>query len=234
MCTGLEIAAATAALGASAGGNYMQQQENNANTQREYNARNDAMAAGVKVQDANAAKSTNVLNSTVSKFQQPQQQQDLGSLITKRTNAINANDVTPAAINPNGAVSTAPNVVNSDLANRMAGATAYANQQGSALGSIGGVGDQLLGNSLALNDSGNQIGQISNFAKGDAGVNQAQINAAGHNARKASSGIGQLLSTVGNVGSMYVAGGGLSPKPTLPAGALQSGGPVTSSMWSQA
>ena len=208
MCTGAEIPLIAAAVGASGVGSYMQQKENNDNVNRQYNARNAVALQGVQQQDADAAKSNAVLQKTIGQFQAPQQAQDLGSLITARTNTINGNTDTPSAFVDPTANANAPKVVQSELAKKMADAAAFTQQQGGALAKIGATGDQSIGNALNLNTSGNQIGMLSNFAKGDYGVNQAQQRSAYENARKSPNPVWGILQQAGNAAGMYAAGGG--------------------------
>lgn len=199
---------AAIALGASGLGNYMQQKENNDNVNRQYNARNAVAQQGVAQQDADAAKSGAILHNTINQFSTPAQAQDLGSLVTARQNTINNNVTTPSALVDPTTNAGEPQVVKSDLADKMAKASAYSTQQGNALGVIGGTGDQTLQNNINLNTSGQKIGQESNFAKGDYGVNQAQQKSAFENARKAPNPLWGMLSQAGNLAGMYAAGGG--------------------------
>lgn len=197
-----------ASMALSGVGNYITQSQNNRNTQRQYNAKNEVMMRGVQQQDANAARAKNVLDLTTGKFDAKNQAADLGAMIADRTKAINDNVGTPSSFVDPTSNANAPKVVQSELAKKMADAAAYSTQQGGALGKIGALNDQHLENALKINDSGNQIGTIGNFARGDYGVNQAQQNSAFHNARKAPGMFGEILSTVGNLGSMDAAGGG--------------------------
>lgn len=199
---------AAIALGATGLGNYMQQKENNDNTNRQYNALNAVAQQGVAQQDADAAKSGAVLNNTINGFQAPQQGADLGSLVTARQNTINGNTGVPSSLVDPTSNANAPQVVKSDLANKMAGATAYGAQQGNALGAISGNTDQMMTNQINLNTSGQKIGQLSDFAKGDYRANQAQQNSAFANARKAANPLWGMLAQAGNAAGMYAAGGG--------------------------
>lgn len=213
MCMGPELAIALASMAASGVGNYIQTKRNNDSAQAQINARNAAMLAGNEKQNEYAAQGQNLVNQTANKFTGPAQQQTLGDLVNARSTAINNNSpaVPATGVDPINSISTAPKVVQSDLGAKMGKAAAFANQQGNALGNIGGIGDLLSGNTLALNDNQNQLNTVSNFARGTAGVTTAQENSAYNNARKSPSVFGQLLSTAGNLGSMYAAGTGKLP-----------------------
>jgi hypothetical protein len=201
--------ALAAAAAVSAVANYAQQSENNKNVQRQYNARNAARAQGAAVQDANAAKGQDLLKAATDKFQPAQTSAGLDAAITNRTNAINNNVTTPASINDPTSNANAPQVVQEDLASKMAAATAFGHQQAGALGRIGGTSDAMGNNGLALNDSAQRLGSLSNFAHGDAGVNRAQVEAAGNNARKAANPLWSIIGSLANAaGTAYTAGSG--------------------------
>jgi len=195
MCVGPELALVLAAAGATAGGNYLQTKNNNASNKAQANARNVAAQEGVVQQQKNQTQATDVLNTTLNKFSQTNQQQGLGDVIAQRTNAIQ-NNTTPAAA-PDTNIKSAPTVVQSDLARKMGEVAGYSASQAGALAKMGATGDQFGNNSLALNDSGLKLGTISNFAQGQLGVNRLKQRVDFENARKAPSALGNLLSTAG-------------------------------------
>lgn len=197
-----------AGMAASGAGAYMTQKNNNDNVNRERTAINNVAQQGVAQQDADAAKSGAVLNNTINGFQAPQQGTDLGSLITARQTTIGSNTGTPSSIIDPTANANAPKVVQSDLANKMASATAFGNQQGDALGRIAGNTDQMMGNQINLNASGQKIGQLTNFAQGDYRANKALQQSASSNARRPPSVAATALSQAGNAASIYGAGAG--------------------------
>lgn len=208
MCVGPELALALAAAGTAAqvGGNYMQTQQNNASNQAMTNAKNAALQEGLAQQKQNQAQASDVLNQTLNKFQAPQQQQDLGALVTDRTNKIADNVATTPMAAPDANIKSAPTVVQSDLASKMGKVAGYGAQQGGALAKTGATGDQFLNNGLKLNDSGLNLNTISNFAQGQLGVNKLKQTVDASNARKSPSGFGNALSTIG--GGLSLAGMG--------------------------
>lgn len=208
MCVGPELALAltAASTAASVAGNYMQTKANNASTQAQVNAKNAALQEGLTQQKQNQDQATGVLNNTLQKFSAPNQQQDLGSLVTNRTNTI-AGNMTPAAA-PDTNLKEAPQVVQSDLANRMAKVAGYGAQQANALAKVGATGDQFNNNALTLGDSGLKLGTISNFAQGQLGVNKLKQSVDANNARKSPNGLGDILSKIGTAGTIAGLGAG--------------------------
>lgn len=182
-------------------GNYMQTQSNNESLDAQYKARDAALEQGIQAQDQIQAKNQNILNNTTQQFTPGAQNQSVGGLITARQNVIsnNTNNTTPSAFIDPTKNANAPQVVQDSLAQKMGNATTFANQQGNALGTLGGLSDQNVANNLALNTSGNAIGMNNTIAKGQAVASQAEENAAYNNARKAPSTLGQGLSTVGTL-----------------------------------
>lgn len=223
---------AAAGVAASMAGNYMQSKQNNSSMKAQYAAKNAAMLQGVAQQDKNAAIGQTDLSKTVQGFQAPQQQQDLGDILTNRTNTI-AGNMTPSTGGEN--IQGAPKIVQDDLASKMAKAAAFGTQQAGALAKVGATGDQMVNNNLNLNNGQQTLSTLDDFAKNQARVNQAQQEAAYNNARKPPSTSGQALSTVGNLAAMYGmagapgAGGigdaifGASPSVTTGAGAVTTG-----------
>ena len=204
--TATYIAAASAA--ASMAGNYIQAKNNNASQTAQYNARNAVQQQGYDQQKQNAADAQGVLQPAIAGFSAPNQQADLGNLITSRANTINANSATPSTGNLPGAVSTAPKVVQDSLANRIGQAVAFNNQQGDALAKVGATGDQAINNNINLGNTGLKINTIDNNARAQVGVNEAEANAAYNNARKSPSSLGSLLSTAGTAGGIASLGMG--------------------------
>ena len=185
------------AAAATTAGNYMQTQNNNESLDAQYKARDAALEQGVQNQDALAAKAQVPFSNAVQNFTPGNQNASLGDLVTQRQNTIAANTKTPSSFIDPTSNANAPQVVQDSLAQKMGNATAYANQQGQALGTLGGLNDQNVANNLALNTSGNQIGMYDQFAKGQSVADQASANAAYNNARKSPSIAGELLSGAG-------------------------------------
>ena len=206
MCAGPEVALA---LGATGLGNYMQAKENNASINAQYNARNAVQQQGYDQQKKNAAQAQDVLQPAIAGFQNPNQQADLGALITNRAAAINGNTTIPQT--GNDIVSTQPKIVQDTLADKIGKAVAYNKQQGDALAALGSTGDQWLNNGIKLQDSGAKINTIDNFARAQQGVNNAQAESAYNNARKAANPLWGILSDIGTVaGADAFAGGGIA------------------------
>lgn len=239
MCDPITIAA----IAATVGGNYMQTKANNSSVKNQYAARHNVMMQGLEQQQQHQDEANSVLQPTVAGFTPEQQGTDLGAIVTKRSDAINANS-TPSPVNSNFA--TAPKVIQSDLADRMGKAAGFSKQQGDALGRVGATNDQALNNALNVNNAGLKIGTISDFSRADKGVNAAQQNEAFNNARKSPSGVGSALSDIGTLLGLYsFAGGsaeGLADKAGIGPGAgahsiggslasQTARGPISSALW---
>lgn len=225
--TGATIASAVL----SAGGNFVQGQNNNASAEAQMSAKNAARNAGIIQQQGNQAQATEQINQTLNKFSQPNQQQDLGSLIANRTTALANNVATTPATGLANTASTAPKVVQNSLSDAMGKAAAYGAQQGGAQAAIGATGDQFLNNGLNLNDAQNKLGTIANFAGAQQKVNEAAQQEAWNNARKGPSTFGSALSDIGTVLQLGAAGGANSaigkltaPAPAFSSAAAGSGG----------
>ena len=186
-----------ASLALVGGGNFLQQRSNNASEKAMANARNNRLAIGQQDLAKRQEEAGQQFDQTLAGFQQPQQEQDIGALVTKRTQAYDE-ALTPATgMDPSSAISTAPKIVKDDLAKKMSDAVAFGKQQGGARARIGATGDQFMGNALDLNESGTRLNTINNFARREVEINRARAEEDANNARKAPSGIGQIMSTAG-------------------------------------
>lgn len=188
------------AAAATTAGNYIQTQNNNASTKAQWDARNNALAQGAATEQGLQTQANNAFSSTLNNVAPAAQQQSLGDIIASRSAAINGN-VTPATgtTNPSTNVSTAPKVVQDDIASKMAAASGYGTQQGNALAALGSTGDQFLQNNLNLQAGTQNVGQIASTAQGQAGVTKALAESAYNNARKSPSILGKGLSDVGTL-----------------------------------
>ena len=188
-----------AAMAAIAGGNYLQTQNNNASIKSQQNAKNAVIQEGLQQQARTQEQAGAAFNKSLDEFQPQKQEEDLGALVGKRETALNESLTPATGIDPTSNVSTAPKVVQDTLAKRLADATAFGTQQGSARARIGGRNDATLNDSLKMGDAGLDIGLLSDFAKGDARINMYKQAEAWNNARKAPSMFGQGLSTIGSL-----------------------------------
>lgn len=206
MCFGPEMLASLALSGV---GNAIQTSQNNASARAQQNARNAAVAQGIQEQAVNQQKSGAEFDKALNHFTPENQQHDLGALVTSRTNALSlpANQI-PATGNTTTASESTPNVVQSDLAKRLADATAFGVQQAGALGKIGAYGDQAVGNDISTLDSSRKVASISDFAARQAQINRLKQQVDASNAARPASGIGSILGLVGSAGVNDAAGGG--------------------------
>lgn len=207
MCTGLEIAA-VASLAASAGGSYMNSQQAAKNSQAKINARNEQaqleQGRQKQFQDANNV----AINNNLDNLSADKQQQSFGDLVANREQAYSDN--APAASEFANISDTTPNVVKTDLANKVADGLAKSKASAKALAKIGGTTDLFQNNGFDINNTANQIGTTNNLARGSLQTNLAEQTGAANNAGNGKSTFGDLLSAAGAAGSIYTgANGGL-------------------------
>jgi hypothetical protein len=100
--------------------------------------------------------------------------------------------------------SSAPTVVGAAKDTAAKGSAATSAKLAKALGALGGFNDQMQGLNIGIGRDSQQIGQISGFKAGSAGVLDSELNAA---SQKGSflRGLGSLASSIG---SAWLAGGG--------------------------
>lgn len=192
-----ELLAATALT---TGGNYLQTQQNNKSLEAQYSAKNAAAMQGVAQQQPNIAAAQNTIGNTINDFSPTNQGSSTSSIANSRAHTINANTAPATGVNnPIASVSTAPPVVQSALAQKLADAASFNTQQGTALGAVGATGQQLTNNAIDIGNTGSALNQIEGNAKGQEYVNSLQQQAAYTNARKGPSMLGQGLSTAGTL-----------------------------------
>lgn len=224
MCDPISIgSAAVSGIGSLISGS-----EANANAKRQQEARNAATVAELERQKKYGAQTRGEFDNSMSLYAPGAQdaslaksQGDVGSLLTG--NAPTADMV--------GGITTAnaPKVVGATENSKLGDVFAGIARNNQNLGALKGYDQNTLSNKIALNNNGRNIDVYGDFSKTSAGVNKLEQNAAYNNAAKPSSGIGELLSFGGNLGSYYGGAGKLGlPKfggsTTLPTSALTATG----------
>lgn len=198
--------AATAAL--SGAGSLISGNEANANAKRQQEARNAATLAELERQKAYGAQSRGEFNTSMGLYAPGAQdaslaksQGDVGSLLAG--NAPTAESV--------GSITTAnaPKVVGATENSKLGDVFTRIAQNNTNLGALKGYDQNTLGNKVALNSTGRNIDMIGDFSKTSSAVNKSEQTAAYNNAYKPPSGIGELLSFGGNLGSYYAGSGKL-------------------------
>jgi hypothetical protein len=224
MCDPVSIGAAAV----SGAGSLISGQEANANAKRQQEARNAATMAELERQKVYGTQSRGEFDTSMGLYAPGAQdaslaksQGDVGSLLA--SNAPTAESV--------GSITTAnaPKVVGNTENSKLGDVFSRIAQNNQNLGALKGYDQNTLGNKIALNATGRNIDVTGDLSKTSAGVNKMEQNAAFNNAAKPSSGIGELLSFGGNLGSYYGGAGKLGlPKfggsTILPTSAMTSTG----------
>lgn len=224
MCDPISIgSAAVSGLGSLISGS-----EANANARAQQDARNAATMAELERQKRYGAQSRGEFDKSMALYAPGAQdaslaksQGDVGTILTN--NAPTADMV--------GSITTAgaPKVVGATEQSKLGDVFTRIAQSNKNLGALKGYDQNTLANKVALNNTGRNIDVYGDFSKTSAGVNRMEQNAAATNATKPSSGIGELLSFGGNLGSYYGGAGKIGlPKfggsTTLPSSALTATG----------
>lgn len=198
MCTGAEIALVASAA-ASAGGSYLNSQNESKNEQAKINARNAAAAQEQGRQKIFQANNDATLNSTLGNLDKDKQEQSFGDLVANREQAYADN--TPPAAEFANISDTTPSVVKTDLAKKVADGMAKSKASAQALAKVGGTTDLFQNNGLDINQAANDIGTQNNLARGSLNTNLAEQTAAANNAGNKKSTFGDLLSAAGAIGA---------------------------------
>lgn len=136
--------------------------------------------------------------------------------------------IAPAAIEA-PAVSDEPAIIKSDLGKRLAETMAKSKAQAGALGKIGGYGAQLQDQAITDAGLGRSINTNNNFVAGNARIMPYLQDYAEYGATKPSSGLGQIISALGQMAGSAAGARGMKAKPAPGLGggpgSLQFGGP---------
>ncbi len=210
MCDPITLAVLAASTAASIGGGMISSSESAQNANRMAAARNrvleETRKRNLKHSDQNRIQFNDNLANT-----NDEDGEKLRKAQNDRTDVIQGNINPVAADVPLDA--NAPKVVQSNLAKTLADTFATSKTNAMHLGALGGYGDR--SRDLAIGDSGTQsaIGTNNNFVAGNMGIMPYLQDYAQIRANKPSSGLGDMLSALGKMGSMYAGsmGGSASP-----------------------
>lgn len=181
---------------ASLAGNTLQAREQ-AKFRREANEANEAAALEeMRRQQAFQQEAGQTFADTLGAFEQPAQAEALDAEAAHREQRFQANEGVPQSAN----ISTsAPRVVKAEIAKRMAEALERGRQQAAAQAKIGARGDVAFGNQLALQQGGQNLGDLSSISRGSLGLLPAEQQAR-INSLDGPSGIGDLIAGAGSIG----------------------------------
>ena len=208
MCTGLEIASLIAGPVLSAAGGAIQRNEAQENAERMAEARNKRLNMTLAKNDALAEKSRDEFNqrqqnATKDKIDESQEQK------TEQRQDTLEQAITPAedAVADVSLSGSAPTVVRSELAKKMADVMGESKANAQRLATLGGYGDTWLDQGFQDVDAGRGINTNANFAQGNMSILPYQQDIAEQRAYKPISPLGGLLQGFGSAVSSY--GGGM-------------------------
>lgn len=212
MCTGVEL---IGLLGAGLGtaGQMITAREQQKNAERQAAARNQKLDVAMQKNDALADQSRAEFDARQQKATAENIEQDRADKTAQReeqlTAAVNS---TPAPTDSVSLAGSAPTVVKSELAKKMASAMSSATDSAKAQAKLGGYGDAWLGQGFQDVAAGRNISKDANFAAGNMAILPFQQDIAEQRAYKPISPIGGLLSGFGSMMASYGGSGGAVPK----------------------
>jgi hypothetical protein len=213
MCTGLEIAGMLAGPLLSTAGSFIQQSEQEANNRRMADARNEKLRVTMAKNDSLADQSRAEYNARQQKASADQIETDRQQKTAERSDtleqAVQEAPKEAAGVSLSG---SAPTVVKSELAKRMAAAMGQATESAKAQAKLGGYGDTWLDQGFQDVTAGRNIAQNANFASGNLSILPYQQDIAEMRAYKPISPIGGLLQGFGGMLSSYGGSGGVPKK----------------------
>lgn len=223
-----EMVAIGSAL-ASAGGAVMNSNAQAANQANAIRAKNKAAADMLAQQATQQKAATDVFNSTLQPFQDQTPQQMVAPSQAADTSAILANAPVADALAGGATSANAPKVVQ-DAENKSIGSRMQKiGQYGTNLGNLTGYDTANAGTARGLKDAALKIGTYGDFARQDATVGNAQMNADIANSQKPVSPFGDILGTAGQLGGYYAGQNGafknLFGKTTITGAPLPAGAP---------
>lgn len=198
------------ALAASAGGAVLNGYESNQTQNSMISARNAATQAELARQRQYQNQAQQVFDQSLTNFKPEQQAADLTAQQGAATTAFTNNTPTAEQV---GTISSAsaPRVVQEAGAKKVGDVFARAGRYNDALGNLTGWDQRAFGNNIKLNNSGRDLGTISDFSRTSAAVNGLEQNSAYQNAFRPNSGIGDILSFAGKVGAYGSGKGWFNP-----------------------
>lgn len=218
MCFGLEAAWLAPVLGSalSVGGTIMQQKEQQQMARDQAEARNEALRATLLKNDKLARDSRDTFDQRLrkgSKDTVDEQNAKASKTRSKELQAAVEKTSDMEALQGANISGTAPDIVGSDLADRMQGVLDKGKDQAKALSKLGGYGDSWLKQGFLDTQAGRDIGVTTNKAAGNSAIMPYAQDFAEMQATHPLSPIGSILSGLGGaIGSW----GGTQKTPVVP------------------
>jgi len=214
MCTGMEIAGLVLGPLLSTGGALVQASEQEANNRRMAEARNERLRNTMTKNDRLAEQSRAEFDARQRQSTTESIEGDRAQKTAERSDTLEqAVQEAPKEAAGGSLSGSAPTVVKSELAKRMAAAMGQATDSAKAQAKLGGYGDTWLNQGFQDVTAGRNIGQNANFASGNLAILPHQQDIAEMRAYKPISPIGGLLQGFGSMLGSY--GGGGMPKKSL-------------------
>ena len=214
MCTGMEIAGLLIGPALSSGGSMIQASEQEANNRRMAEARNERLRNTMTKNDRLAEQSRAEFDARQRQSTTESIEGDRAQKTAERSDTLEqAVQEAPKEAAGGSLSGSAPTVVKSELAKRMAAAMGQATDSAKAQAKLGGYGDTWLNQGFQDVTAGRNIGQNANFASGNLAILPHQQDIAEMRAYKPISPIGGLLQGFGSMLGSY--GGGGMPKKSL-------------------
>lgn len=211
MCTGMEIAGLLIGPALSSVGSMIQASEQEANNRRMAEARNERLRNTMAQNDRLAEQSRAEFDARQRQSTTESIEGDRAQKTAERSDtleqAVQEAPKESAGVSLSG---SAPTVVKSELAKRMAAAMGQATDSAKAQAKLGGYGDTWLNQGFQDVTAGRNIGQNANFASGNLAILPYQQDIAEMRAYKPISPIGGLLQGFGSMLGSY--GGGMPKK----------------------
>ena len=200
------LMAASAAL--SVGGQMISANEANKNAQAQAEARMQALREHQAKQRRFAEENYEVMDNRLNQdYSGDAQDQRLKEAADERTDTILSN--MPEATTDIAISGTAPDVVKSEIAGRMKSAFMDATDRARMLGKLGGYGDQWFNNNVGILGDSRKIDTTNSFARQEAALLPSYQSLAEYQAYKPSTGIGQAMYGLGQIGAS-AAGAGMA------------------------
>lgn len=201
MCDPISIGSmAVGALGSAISG-----YEASENQAAQINARNGATQAEMERQRAYGGRTRESFDSSMKVYEPDAQRRGLADAQTSVGETLTRNAPTDV-----GSITTAgaPRVVGASESGRVADVFRQGAARDKGMAALKGYGQQQFGNNIALGGNARDIDMVGDFAKFSSGVSAMEQRAAGNNARRSASGLGDILKFAGSVGANRAGRGG--------------------------
>ncbi len=212
----------------SAAGAGINSYESGQNQRRQIEARNAAAEAEAIRQRGFQDESQRTFQSSVAEQGPSAEAQRRGQGQESRREFMAAGSSAPQMTTGAPIAASAPPIVGSEIARKVAQAVGSANRGNVALANLTGYDDAMLGGRFAMARSNSQLADTGSKAAGSASLLPLELRAAENNAYRDPSGLGDLLGIVGKAGT-FAGASGWSPfgggAAGAPAGASPTWGP---------